>query len=236
MSANVQERTVEIQASLPIRLHDDTLLRAGALIDGLWCDADTGATLVVKDPCSQNQVATVPNMGRIEAARAVEAANRALPQWRAKTAKERSIILRRWFDLIMANQEDLATIMTIEQGKPIAESRSEIAYAASFIEWFSEEAKRVYGDTIPGHAADKRIQVTKEPIGVCAAITPWNFPAAMITRKAGPALAAGCTMVLKPASATPLSALALAELGVGRAFLRVSLTSSPATLDRLVLS
>jgi len=149
----------------------------------------------------------------METRRAVEAAGAALPAWRAKTAKERAMILRRWFDLMMANQEDLAIIMTAEQGKPLAESRGEIAYAASFIEWFAEEGKRIYGDTIPSYARDKRIVVIKEPIGVCAAITPWNFPAAMITRKAGPALAAGCTMVVKPATATPYSALALAELG-----------------------
>jgi succinate-semialdehyde dehydrogenase/glutarate-semialdehyde dehydrogenase len=152
-------------------------------------------------------------MGTDETRRAIEAADCALPAWRAKTAKERSSILRRWFELMMANQEDLAVIMTAEQGKPLAESKGEIAYAAAFIEWFAEEGKRVYGDTIPGHAVDKRIVVIKEPIGVCAAITPWNFPAAMITRKAGPALAAGCTMVVKPATATPFSALALAELG-----------------------
>src|ERR1039457_2761965 len=151
-------------------------------------------------------------MGTDETRRAIEAANSALPAWRAKTAKERSSILRRWFDLMMANQEDPAQIMTAEQGKPLAESRGEIAYAASFIEWFAEEGKRIYGDTIPQHQADKRIVVLKEPIGVCVAITPWNFPAAMITRKAGPALAAGCTMVVKPASATPYSALAMAEL------------------------
>src|SRR5213078_335306 len=142
----------------------------------------------------------------------IEAANAAFPAWRAKTAKERANILRRWFDLMMANQEDLAKILTAEQGKPLAEARTEISYGASFIEWFAEEAKRIYGDTIPGHQADKRIVVIKQPIGVCAAVTPWNFPNAMITRKAGPALAAGCTMVIKPASMTPYSALALCEL------------------------
>jgi succinate-semialdehyde dehydrogenase/glutarate-semialdehyde dehydrogenase len=152
-------------------------------------------------------------MGAAEARRAVEAAHAAWPAWRKRTAKERSVILRRWFDLVMANQEDLAVLMTAEQGKPLAESRGEIAYAASFIEWFAEEGKRIYGDTIPSHAVDRRIVVIKEPIGVVAAITPWNFPAAMITRKAGPALAAGCPVVLKPATATPFSALALAELG-----------------------
>jgi succinate-semialdehyde dehydrogenase/glutarate-semialdehyde dehydrogenase len=159
-------------------------------------------------------VGTVPKAGAAETRRAIEAAERALPEWRARTGKERAVILRRWFELIMANQEDLAQIMTAEQGKPLTESRGEIAYAASFIEWFGEEAKRVYGDTIPAHARDKRIVVLKQPIGVCAAITPWNFPAAMITRKVGPALAAGCTVVIKPASQTPLSALALVHLAL----------------------
>src|SRR3954464_4304508 len=154
----------------------------------------------------------VPKSGAEETRRAIEAADRALPSWRAKTAKERAQILRKWFDLMMANQDDLAMLMTAEQGKPLAEAKGEIAYAASFIEWFAEEGKRIYGDTIPAHGTDKRIVVLKEPIGVCAAITPWNFPAAMITRKAGPALAAGCTMVVKPASQTPFSALALCEL------------------------
>ena len=175
--------------------------------------ADNCAVIDVTNPATGVKLGTVPRMGALETRRAIEAANIALPAWRAKTAKERSAVLRRWFELIMASQEDLAVIMTAEQGKPLAESKGEIAYAASFIEWFAEEGKRIYGDTIPGHAADKRIVVIKEPIGVCAAITPWNFPAAMITRKAGPALAAGCTMVVKPATATPFSALALAELG-----------------------
>jgi succinate-semialdehyde dehydrogenase/glutarate-semialdehyde dehydrogenase len=175
-------------------------------------DADSGATIDVDNPATGDVLGTVPKMGAAETRRAIEAAEAALPGWRAKTAKERAQILRRWFELMMANQEDLAALMTAEQGKPLAESRGEIAYAASFIEWFGEEGKRVYGDVIPGHGADKRIIVLKQPIGVCAAITPWNFPAAMITRKAGPALAAGCTIVLKPASQTPFSALALCEL------------------------
>ena len=195
-------------------LKDFSLLRDSALIDGRWCGADGQGTLAVNNPATRVQLSTVPDMGKAETARAIAAASRALPAWRARTAKERSIILRRWFEMTIAHQDDLATIMTLEQGKPLAESRGEIVYAASFIEWFAEEAKRVYGDTIPAHAADKRIFVTKEAIGVCAAITPWNFPAAMITRKAGPALAAGCTMILKPASATPLTALALAELAM----------------------
>ncbi|MFC2973126.1 aldehyde dehydrogenase family protein, partial [Azotobacter bryophylli] len=154
----------------------------------------------------------VPKLGAAETRRAIEAAERALPAWRALTAKARSQKLRRWFELMLEHQDDLARLMTLEQGKPLAEAKGEIAYAASFLEWFAEEAKRVYGDTIPGHQSDKRLIVLKQPIGVCAAITPWNFPSAMITRKAGPALAAGCTMVLKPASQTPFSALALAEL------------------------
>lgn len=196
-----------------LTLKDPALLRQQCYIDGNWQDADQKNTINVTNPATGELLGTIPEMGSAETRRAIENANTALPIWRAKTAKERSVILRRWFELIMVNQEDLAVIMTAEQGKPLAESRGEIAYAAAFIEWFAEEAKRIYGDTIPGHSADKRIVVIKEPIGVCAAITPWNFPAAMITRKAGPALAAGCTMVVKPATATPFSALALAELG-----------------------
>ena len=196
-----------------LKLKDPKLLRNQCYVDGQWVDAEGGKTLAVTNPATGELLGTVPNMGAAETRRAVEAANAAWPAWRAKTAKERSTILRKWADLMMANQEDLAIIMTSEQGKPLVESRGEIAYAASFIEWFAEEARRVYGDTIPGHQADKRIVVIKQPVGVCAAITPWNFPAAMITRKVGPALAVGCTMVSKPASATPFSALALAELG-----------------------
>lgn len=195
-----------------LQLTNPNLLREWAYIDGQWCPADSGKRLDVTNPANGEKLGTVPNMGAAETRRAIEAAERALPAWRAKTAKERSIILRRWFDMMMASQEDLAKIMTAEQGKPLAEARGEIAYAASFIEWFAEEAKRVYGDTIPSHTPDKRIVVIKQPIGVCVAITPWNFPAAMITRKAAPALAAGCTMVVKPASLTPYSALAMAEL------------------------
>lgn len=194
-------------------LNDHTLLKSQCFLAGYWNSADSGETMSVTNPATGETLGTVPKMTAVETNRAIGAANAALPAWRAKTAKERSNILRRWFELIMANQEDLAIIMTAEQGKPLAEAKGEIAYAASFIEWFAEEGKRLYGDTIPGHTSDKRIVVIKEPIGVCAAITPWNFPAAMITRKAGPALAAGCTMVVKPASATPFSALALAELG-----------------------
>ena len=195
-----------------MKLKDPTLLRERAYIDGTWIAADSGAILDVHNPATAVKLGGIPNMGAAETRRAIAAAAAALSSWAARTAKERSIILRRWFDLMMANQEDLACVMTAEQGKPLAESKGEISYAASFIEWFAEEGKRLYGDIIPGHQADKRILVMRQPVGVVAAITPWNFPAAMITRKAGPALAAGCTMVLKPASQTPYSALALAEL------------------------
>ena len=195
-----------------MQLNDSTLFRQQAFIQGKWCDAESNKTIEVTNPANAQLLGTVPKMGANETRTAIEAANQALPAWRALTAKERATILRRWFDLMMANQDDLAKLMTLEQGKPLAEAKGEIAYAASFIEWFAEEGKRIYGDTIPGHQADKRLIVIKQPIGVTAAITPWNFPAAMITRKAGPALAAGCTMVLKPASQTPFSALALAEL------------------------
>jgi succinate-semialdehyde dehydrogenase/glutarate-semialdehyde dehydrogenase len=196
-----------------LKLRDPLLLRELCFSDGEWLAADDGATLAVDNPATSALLGRVPNMGAHETRRAIAAAAAALPSWRARTAKERSGVLRRWFELILANQEDLAVLMTAEQGKPLAESRGEIAYAASFIEWFAEEAKRIYGDVIPGHQADKRILVLRQPVGVVAAITPWNFPAAMITRKAGPALAAGCTMVCKPATQTPFSALALAELG-----------------------
>jgi succinate-semialdehyde dehydrogenase/glutarate-semialdehyde dehydrogenase len=195
-----------------MQLKDSKLFRQHAYINGQWMEADNGQTINVNNPATGDILGTVPKMGAEETRRAIEAADRALPAWRALTAKERSLKLRRWFELMIENQEDLARLMTLEQGKPLAEAKGEIAYAASFLEWFAEEAKRVYGDTIPGHQADKRLIVIKQAIGVTAAITPWNFPAAMITRKAGPALAAGCTMVLKPASQTPYSALALAEL------------------------
>ncbi|MDH1575836.1 NADP-dependent succinate-semialdehyde dehydrogenase [Pseudomonas sp. GD03746] len=195
-----------------MQLKDAQLFRQQAFINGEWLDADSGQTINVTNPATGEVIGTVPKMGTAETRRAIEAADKALPAWRALTAKERSNKLRRWFELMIENQDDLARLMTTEQGKPLAEAKGEIAYAASFIEWFAEEAKRVYGDTIPGHQPDKRLIVIKQPIGVTAAITPWNFPAAMITRKAGPALAAGCTMVLKPASQTPYSALALVEL------------------------
>ena len=195
-----------------VQLTDSTLFRQSCYVDGAWVNARGGATINVDNPATGEIVGTVPKFGAGETREAIEAANRAFPEWRKKTGKERAAVLRRWFELMMANQEDLARLMTTEQGKVLAESRGEVAYAGAFLEWFGEEAKRIYGDTIPGHQADKRIVVIKQPIGVAACITPWNFPLAMITRKAGPAIAAGCTVVLKPASQTPFSALALAEL------------------------
>ncbi|HTM60413.1 MAG TPA: NADP-dependent succinate-semialdehyde dehydrogenase [Burkholderiales bacterium] len=196
-----------------LSLKDSKLFREQCYIDGQWLDAESRKNVPVHNPATGAVLGSVPDMGTTETKRAIEAADRAWPAWRAKTAKERAAILRKWFDLMMANQEDLAQIMTAEQGKPLAESRGEIAYGASFIEWFAEEGKRVYGDTIPSPWADKRIVIMKQPIGVSAMITPWNFPNAMIARKAGPALAAGCTVVIKPAEQTPFSALAMVELG-----------------------
>ena len=195
-----------------MQLNDPDLLRHQAYIDGQWCGASNGDVTEIFNPANGESLGSVPNIGGAQTRQAIEAAQAAQPAWRALTAKERAARLRKWYELMLANQEDLARIMTAEQGKPLTEARGEVLYAASFIEWFAEEAKRVYGDTIPGHQPDKRLIVTKEPIGVTAAITPWNFPAAMITRKAGPALAAGCAMVLKPAPQTPFSALALAVL------------------------
>jgi succinate-semialdehyde dehydrogenase/glutarate-semialdehyde dehydrogenase len=193
-------------------LNDDTLFRQQCYVNGTWCDASSAATIAVTNPATGAVLGSVPRMSAGEAGCAVEAADAAWPAWRARTAKDRSAILRRWYDLIMEHREDLAVLMTLEQGKPLAESRGEVVYGASFVEWFAEEAKRLYGDTIPQHQADKRIVVIKQPVGVVASITPWNFPIAMITRKCAPALAAGCTVVAKPASQTPFSALALAEL------------------------
>lgn len=195
-----------------MQLSDPSLFRQQAFLDGQWVDADDGGRLAVDDPSNGQTVGHVPAMGSSETRRAIEAAKRAWPAWRAMTAKERGAILRRWYELMLAHTDDLACILTREQGKPVAEARGEIAYAASFIEWFAEEGKRVAGDTLASPARDKRIVVTREPIGVCAAITPWNFPAAMITRKVGPALAAGCPIVVKPAEATPFTALAMAVL------------------------
>src|ERR1700704_3505867 len=196
-----------------MRLKDPLLLRQLCFIDGGWAPADNGGTLPVHNPATGAKLGVIPNMGAAECRRAISSAAAALPAWAARTAKDRAAARRRWFDLMLVHQDDLAMLMTAEQGKPLAESKGEIAYAASFIEWFAEEAKRLYGDIIPGHQPDKRILVLRQPIGVVAAITPWNFPAAMITRKAAPALAAGCTFVCKPANQTPYSALAIAELG-----------------------
>ena len=195
-----------------LNLQDPTLLRQACYIDGAWVAADSGETIAVTNPATGETIASVPRCGAAETERAIAAADQALITWRNTTAAERSRILRRWFDLLMSNQDDLGRLMTAEQGKPLAEAKGEIAYAAAYVEWFAEEAKRAYGEVIPSPFKDRQIVVTKEPVGVCAAITPWNFPSAMITRKVAPALAAGCTIVLKPAEQTPLSALALAEL------------------------
>ena len=195
-----------------MQLNDPQLLRQQCYIDGAWVDADGGETIEVTNPADASVLGRVPRMGAAETRRAVEAAAAAWGSWRAKTAKERARTLRQWHELIIANSADLAVLMTAEQGKPLAESKGEILYAAAFVEWFAEEGKRIYGETIPSHGPDKRIVVLKEPVGVVAAITPWNFPSAMVTRKCAPALAAGCPVVIKPASATPFSALALAEL------------------------
>ncbi len=197
---------------MTMQLKDGSLLKRQGWIDGQWVDADGGGVFAVTDPATGAKIVEVADLGAAETRRAIDAAARALPAWRSKTAKERAAVLRRWFDLLVAHTDDLALLMTTEQGKPLAEARGEVAYGASFIEWFAEEGKRAYGDVIPTVGADRRLLVIKQPIGVCAAITPWNFPIAMITRKVAPALAAGCTVVAKPAEATPLSALALAEL------------------------
>lgn len=206
-------------------LEDASLLKAMAYIDGKWQGSDQGKTFTVFNPATGEAIVDCAAVGSEAAARAIEAANKAQPEWARKTAKERAALLRKWFNLIVKHKEDLARIMTTEQGKPLSESRAEVIYGASFIEWFAEEAKRVYGDIIPGPSPDQRLLTLKQPVGVVAAITPWNFPCAMITRKAGPALAAGCTIIIKPASETPLSALALAELadraGIPRGVLNV---------------
>jgi succinate-semialdehyde dehydrogenase/glutarate-semialdehyde dehydrogenase len=205
-------QTITKSANAATELKDAQLFREACYVDGQWVQASSSKTLDVDNPATKEIVGRVPSLSGAETRRAIEAANAAFPAWSKKTAKERAAVLRRWFDLVMANQEDLARLMTLEQGKPLTESRGEVVYAASFLEWFGEEAKRAYGDTIPQHQADKRIVIIKQPIGVVACITPWNFPLAMITRKAGPAIACGCTVVLKPAEQTPFSALALAEL------------------------
>mgnify|MGYP000459257383 CR=1 FL=1 len=198
---------------MTLKLKDPSLFREAALVGGRWIEADPARAVKVTNPATGDLIGRVPNLGAAETVEAIEAAEAAQKAWARRTAKERSQIIRKWFELMMANQDDLGAILTLEQGKPLAEAKGEIAYGASFIEWFAEEARRVYGDIVPGHQVDKRILVMKQPIGVVAAITPWNFPNAMITRKAGPALAAGCAMVLKPASQTPFSAIALAILG-----------------------
>ena len=204
--------SIAVTVPLPDQLKNRDLFREACYINGRWIAIDARASIGVDNPATGEIIGRVPKLGRSETREAIAAADRALPAWRGLTAKDRAVALRRWFDLIMTNQEDLARLMTLEQGKPLVESRGEVAYGASFIEWFAEEGKRAYGDTIPSHARDKRIVVIKQPIGVVGCITPWNFPIAMITRKVGPALAAGCTVVAKPASQTPFSALALAAL------------------------
>src|SRR6185312_6433111 len=201
------------RAGLPaLSLKDPKLFREQCYLDGAWTGADGKKTIAVINPATGETIGSVPDMGAAETRRAIEAAERAWPAWRGKTAKERSAILRKWHELMLANVDDLALILTTEQGKPIAESRGEVTIGAAYVEWFAEEAKRVYGDVIPTIGNDRRLVVVKEPVGVCAAITPWNFPSSMITRKVSPALAAGCTVIIKPAEATPYSAFALAEL------------------------
>ncbi|MFK7949958.1 MAG: NAD-dependent succinate-semialdehyde dehydrogenase [Saprospiraceae bacterium] len=215
-------------------LQHNKLFRQQAYINGEWISASNGENYAITNPFDNSEIANVPNMGEMETEQAIEAANAAFPKWKAKTAGERSLILRRWYELQMENLDDLAYILTTEQGKPINEARGEIRYGASFVEWFAEEAKRAYGDVIPGHGGDKRIVTIKQPIGVVAAITPWNFPNAMITRKVAPALAAGCTVVIKPAEDTPLSALALAELAEQAGFpagvLNIVTTKNPVSV------
>ena len=206
------QRPVAEPSRSTVPLKDQRLFRQHCYVDGQWVGAANGATIDVTNPADSSTLGTVPSLSAADVATAVRAAQAAFPAWRAHTAKQRSVLLRRWFDLCMANQDDLGTILTMEQGKPLAEAKGEIAYGAGFLEWFSEEARRVYGEIIPQNVPGRRIVVTKEPIGVAATITPWNFPNAMITRKVGAALAAGCTVVAKPATSTPYSALALAEL------------------------
>jgi succinate-semialdehyde dehydrogenase/glutarate-semialdehyde dehydrogenase len=237
MYGDNQERkmqdTLTKSARVASELKDPRLFREACYVEGQWIQASSGQTIGVDNPATKEIIGRVPKLSGSETRRAIEAANTAFPSWSKKIAKERAAILRRWFDLLMANQEDLARLMTLEQGKPLAESRGEVAYAAAFLEWFGEEAKRVYGDSIPQHQADKRIVVIKQPIGVVACITPWNFPLAMITRKAGPAIGSGCTVVVKPAEQTPFSALALAELaeraGVPKGVFNI-VTGSPAEI------
>jgi succinate-semialdehyde dehydrogenase/glutarate-semialdehyde dehydrogenase len=217
-------------------LKDPSLLESRAYVAGEWVAADDGRTFPVRNPARGDVICTVPDLSRAEAARAIDAAHAAMKGWAARTAKDRAQVLRRWFDLMMANQDDLAAILTAEMGKPLAEAKGEIAYSASFIEWFAEEGKRVYGETIPGHQPDKRLLVLRQPIGVAASITPWNFPSAMIGRKVGPALAAGCGFVARPAKETPLSALAMAVLaeraGVPKGLFSVITSSRASDIGR----
>jgi succinate-semialdehyde dehydrogenase/glutarate-semialdehyde dehydrogenase len=203
---------LDTKTDLRSLLKDPDLLATQAYLAGEWTDGAGGGTFEVTNPARGDVIAHVADLDRAQVAAAIDTAHSAQKEWAARTAKERANILRKWFDLMMANADDLATILTAEQGKPLAEAKGEIAYGASFVEWFAEEAKRIYGETIPGHQADKRLTVIKQPIGVAAAITPWNFPNAMIARKAAPALAAGCAFLVRPASQTPLSALALGVL------------------------
>jgi succinate-semialdehyde dehydrogenase/glutarate-semialdehyde dehydrogenase len=225
--------------SIEMPIKDEKLFRQECYVGGAWVSAEDGRVFAVTNPADGSQIGTVPSFSAADTRRAIDAAQSALPAWRAKTAKERSQILRRWFDLCMQNQDDLAVILTLEQGKPFAEARGEIAYGSSFVEWFAEEAKRIYGDVIAATASDRRILVIKQPIGVVAVITPWNFPNAMITRKAGAALAAGCTVVIKPAESTPYSALALAELaqraGVPKGVLNI-VTGQPEVVGGVLTS
>ncbi len=218
-----------------MNLRDSDLFRQQALIGGEWCDADANGVIAVSNPFDGSRLGSVPDLGQAETGRAIAAANQALPAWRSKTGKERGAILRRWYDLILENIDDLAMIMTLEQGKPLAEAKGEIQYALSFVEWFSEEAKRVYGDVLPQTRSDQRLLAIKQPIGVCAAITAWNFPSALVTRKVSPALAAGCTVVLKPAELTPYSALALGVLaqraGVPKGVLNI-VTGNPVAIGK----
>jgi len=217
-----------------LQLKDAQLLKSQCYINGSWVDASNASTIAVLNPADGSHIASVPNTGKAQAQLAIDGAAKAQAEWKLRTAEDRARILRRWYELMLAHQDDLALIMTSEQGKPLAEAKGEIAYAASYIEWFAEEARRVYGEMVPSPWQDKRILVTREPVGVCAAITPWNFPAAMITRKVAPALAAGCAIIVKPAEQTPLSALAMAELGNVQAFPPVCSASSRVMRVKLV--
>ena len=222
------QKTQVAKATQPLPIKDQKLFRQQCYVGGQWIDADSGASFAVNNPADGSVLGTVPDLGAAETRCAIEAADGALPAWRAKSAKERATILRRWFDLCMANLDDLGAILTLEQGKPLAEARGEVSYGSAFIEWFADEARRAYGDVIPANTGDKRIVVLKQPVGVVAAITPWNFPNAMITRKAGAALAAGCTIVIKPAESTPFRRWRWPSSANAPAFPPACSTSSPA--------